>query len=37
MLLLAGQSHNNMQPTLFGGNVFILSKKLNDMLEIPSI
>ena len=33
----SGGSHPNMQPTLFGGNVFILSKKLNDMLEIPSI
>ena len=28
MLLLAGQSHNNMQPTLFAGNVFILSKNI---------
>jgi microcystin-dependent protein len=26
-----GLSHSNMQPTLFGGNVFILTKKLNDI------
>jgi microcystin-dependent protein len=32
-----GESHNNMQPTLFGGNIFILSKSLtNSYINYPA-
>jgi microcystin-dependent protein len=32
-----GEAHNNMQPTLFGGNIFILSKPLtNSYINYPT-